>query len=123
GPRDGGVALPEHAVAHLLEVTGGPALGIRDDDRLVDEDRHAERMEVPRADVQVAVDVLLDDRRGVVIASEDLAGVRDPPVRLPDADDVPFPLEVALDRRAPTAALGRRQGPHGGREGGLRRLW
>src|SRR5205807_1312243 len=57
GPRDRGVALPKYAVAHLLEVAGGPALGVRDDHRLVDEDRHAEGMEVPRAAVQVAVGI------------------------------------------------------------------
>src|SRR5438309_2613672 len=78
GARNRGVSLSEHVVPHLFEVPRRPAFGVRDDYRLVDEDRDAERMEVSCANVEVAVDLLLNDRRRVVIATEELAGIRDP---------------------------------------------
>src|SRR5207247_11460405 len=94
GTRNRGMSLSKHMVPHLLEVPRRPALGVRDDHRLVDEDRDAERMEVSRADVEVAVDLLLDDCGRVVIATEELTGICDPSVRFPASDDMSFLLQV-----------------------------
>src|SRR5712692_1270344 len=120
GPRDGGVSLSEHMVPDLLEVPRGPALRIRDDHGLVHEDRDPEGMEGSLADVQVAIHVLLDDRRQAVIASEELTRIRDPPVRFPDSDGMSFPLEMLLDRGEPVAELRRRQEADPFRQEGLR---
>src|SRR5207302_5124182 len=109
GTRNRGVSLSEHVVPHLLEVPRRPAFGVRDDYRLVDEDCDAERMEVSCANVEVAVDVLLNDRRRVVIATEELTGIRDPPVRFADSDDMSFLLQMLLDGGEPVAELRRRQ--------------
>src|SRR5205807_2244479 len=104
-----GVSLSKDMVPQLLEVPRRPALGVRDDHRLVDEDRDTERMEVSGADVEVAVDLLLNDRRRVVIASEELTGIRDPPVRFADLDEVSFLLKMILDRGKPMPELSRGQ--------------
>src|SRR6266581_7376237 len=101
------MALPQDAVLHLREAARGPSLRVRDNYRLVDEDRDAEGMEVSRADVQVSVDVSLDDGRGVVVAPEELAGVRHASVRIADPHDVALPLEPFLDLREPVAVLRR----------------
>src|SRR5207302_8341630 len=108
GTRNRGMSLSKHMVPHLLEVPRRPALGVRDDHRLVDEDRDAERMEVSRADVEVAVDLLLDDCGRVVIATVALTGMCDPSVRFPDSDDMSFLLQVLLDCGEPLAELRRR---------------
>ena len=107
GASDRGVTLSEYVVPHLLQVPGRPALGVRDDHGLVDEDRDTERMEISGANVEVAVDVLLDDRRRVVIAAEELPGICDPAVGFPDPDDVALLLEVLLDCRKPMPELRR----------------
>src|SRR3989442_4124232 len=99
--------LPQDAVLPLREAACGPALGVRDDYRLLDEDCDAEGMDVSRADVEVSVDVSLDDGRGVVVAPEELAGVRHASVRIADPHDVALPLEPFLDLREPVAALRR----------------
>src|SRR6058998_3728300 len=109
GADNRGMALPEHAVSHFLQVPRGPAFGVRDDHRFVDQDRDAEWVKIAGADIEVAVDVSLHDRRGVVVATEELTGVGDPPVRFPDADDMALLLEVLLDGREPVAELGRGQ--------------
>ena len=116
------MALSEHAVPHLLQVPRSPTLGVRDDHRLVDEDRDAEGVKVSRADVEVAVDIALHDRGRVVVAPEELTGVGDPPVRFPDADDMSFLLQVRLDGREPAAELGRGQEPDPFREHRLGRV-
>src|SRR5206468_2160029 len=88
GADDRGVSLSEHPVSNLLQISRGPALGVRDDHRLVDEDCDAKRVEVSRADVEVAVDLLLHDRRRTIIATEELNRVGHPPVRFADPDDM-----------------------------------
>jgi len=114
------MSLSEHVVPHLLQVPRGPALGVRDDHRLVDEDRDAERVEVSRADVEVAVDVLLDHRGRVVVAPEELPRVGDAPVRFPDSDHMSLLFQELLDFRKPVAELGRRQEADAFREERLR---
>src|SRR5439155_21620455 len=98
----------KHMVPHLFEVPRCPGLGVRDDHWLVDQDCDAERMEVSGADVEVAFDLLLDDRRREVIAAEELTGIRDPPVRFADSDDMSFLLQLLLDCGELLAALRRR---------------
>src|SRR5881296_650397 len=120
--NDRGVSLSEHAVSHLPEIPRGPAFGVRDDDRLVDEDRDAERVEVSRADVEVTVDVLLHDRRRVIVATEELTRIRDPPVGLADLDDMAFLLQMLLDVGKPVAELRRRQERDSLRQHRLRRV-
>src|SRR3989441_1139564 len=122
GAHDGGMSLAEDAVSHLLQIPRGPAFGVRDDHRFVDEDRDAERMKVSRADVEVAVDIALNDRGRVIVATEELTGVGDPPVRFPDADHMALLLQVCLDGREPPAELGRGQEPDPFREHRLGRV-
>src|SRR5437867_10946102 len=116
GADDRGVTLTEDMVPHLLEIPRGPSFGVCDDHRFVDEDRDAEWVKVARADVEVAVDIALHDRGRVVVATEELTGVGDPPVRFPDADDMALLLQMRLDGREPVAELGRGQGPDSSRE-------
>src|SRR2546427_3698339 len=116
GAHDGGMSLSEHAASDLPEIPRGPAFGVRDDHRFVDEDRDAERMKVSRADVEVAVDIALNDRGRVIVATEELTGVGDPPVRFPDADHMALLLQVCLDGREPPAELVRGQEPDPFRE-------
>src|SRR6266571_1636111 len=122
GADDRGVTLTEDIVPHLLEIPRGPSFGVCDDHRFVDEDRDAEWVKVARADVEVAVDIALYDRGRVVVATEELTGVGDPPVRFPDADDMALLLQMRLDGREPMAELGRGQEPDPFREHRLGRV-
>src|SRR2546427_9481302 len=94
GPYDRGMSLSEHVVPHLLQIPRGPAFRVRDNDRLVDEDRDTEGVEVSRADVEVTVDLPVHDRRRMIVATEELTRVGDPSVGLADLDDMTFLLEV-----------------------------
>src|SRR5213593_1108151 len=116
GADDRGMSLSEDAVPHFLQIPRGPAFGVRDDHRFVDEDGDAERVKVARADVEVAVDIALNDRGRVIVATEELPGVGDSPVRFPDADDMALLLQMRLDSREPVTELGRGQEPDPSRE-------
>src|SRR5207245_11236631 len=97
GTYDHRMSLPDHAVSNFLQIPRGPAFGVRDNHRLVDEDRDTKRVEVSRADVEVTVDVLFHDRRRMVVATEELTGVGHPPVGFADPNDLTFLLQVPRD--------------------------